>query len=98
VALEEILVNVASYAYEDGKGEITIDYVLIDSPQKMISITISDEGKAFNPLEAEDPDTTLPVEQRKIGGLGIFIVKKTMDVIDYDRKYNKNVLTIKKKL
>ena len=95
LALEELLVNVASYAYVPGTGEIDIEYYVQDDP-KMIVISISDEGKAFNPLENKDPDTTLPSEERQIGGLGVFLVKKTMDEVEYNRKNGKNVLIIKK--
>ena len=98
VALEEILVNVASYAYAPNKGDVEIKYEIVESPTRMIVITITDEGKPFNPLEAKDPDTTLPSEERGIGGLGLFIVKKTMDEVNYQRKNNKNVLTLKKKI
>ena len=97
LCLEEILTNVASYAYAPNEGNIIIQYSLSESP-RMIEITIIDEGKAFNPLESENPDITLPVEERQIGGLGLFIVKKTMDEIKYDRKNNKNVLMMKKKI
>ena len=96
LSLEEILVNIASYAYDKPEGgNITIQYQIKESP-KRIMISIIDEGKAFNPLEKEEPDVTLPSNQREIGGLGIFIVRKTMDEIKYDRKNNKNVLTLKK--
>ena len=95
LALEEILANVASYAYREGAGEIRIQYKLLESP-RAIEITVIDEGVAFNPLEAEEPDTTAPSELRKIGGLGIFITKKTMDEMKYDRRNNQNVLIMKK--
>lgn len=98
VSLDEILTNIASYAYEAEPGNVTIKYRIIQSSEKMIEITIIDEGKPFNPLEKEDPDTTLSIDERQVGGLGIFIVKKTMDEIKYDRKNNKNILTIKKKI
>lgn len=97
LALEELLVNVASYAYDGVDGNIYIDYEY-NKTSDMISITISDDGKAFNPLESEDPDITLPSEKREIGGLGLFLVKKTMDEIKYDRRNNKNILNIKKKI
>ena len=96
VALEELLVNVASYAYpEDKKGNIDIEYEVVD---KSITISIIDEGKEFDPLKRNDPDTTLSAEERDIGGLGIYLVKNTMDSIEYHRKDNKNILIIKKSL
>ena len=97
MALEEILVNIASYAYAPNKGDIKIDYELTESP-RMISITITDEGKEFNPLEKEDPNILLPTEEREVGGLCLFIVKKTMDEVKYQRINNKNVLILKKKI
>ena len=97
VALEELLVNVASYAYAPGTGNIEIIYDF-DEETRVMSITIIDEGKAFNPLDAEDPDTTLSSSERAIGGLGIFIVKNTMDEVEYVRKDDKNVIIIKKKI
>lgn len=98
VALEEMLVNVASYAYAPGTGDIEIIYEITTDSPKMFSITIIDEGKAFNPLAKEDPDVTLSADEREIGGLGIFIVKSTMDEVEYIRKDNKNMLTMKKKI
>ena len=98
VALEELLVNVASYAYpEDKKGNIDIEYEIVDNP-KSIAISIIDEGKEFDPLKRNDPDTTLSAEERDIGGLGIYLVKNIMDSIEYHRKDNKNILIIKKNL
>ncbi|MBQ6731366.1 MAG: SpoIIE family protein phosphatase [Bacilli bacterium] len=97
VALEEILVNIASYAYEPGTGDIKIEYEYIED-SRMVSITIIDEGKAFDPLKRNDPDVTLSAEERDIGGLGLYIVKKTMDEVDYKRLNNRNVLILKKKI
>lgn len=98
LCIEEILTNIASYAYDGNEGQITIQYEIEESPARMISIAFIDEGKEFNPLNIKDPDTTLPSEERQIGGLGIFIVKNTMDEIKYDRKNNKNIFIIKKKI
>ena len=98
VALDEILTNVSSYAYDNKDGKVTIEYQIQESPMKMVVIKIIDEGKPFNPLEVEEPDISLDVADRPIGGLGVFIVKKTMDEVHYDRKNNKNILTMKKKI
>ena len=95
VAIEEILTNVASYAYAPNTGDIDIRYRLLEDGN-VIEITVEDSGVEFDPLKAQDPDTTLPLEERQIGGLGIFIVKKTMDDIKYERKNNKNILVMKK--
>ena len=95
LALEEILANVASYAYAPEDGDMEIEY---DIEEQTLVMTITDEGKPFNPLEKEDPDITLDVADRPIGGLGVFIVKNTMDDVQYARDGNKNVLVIKKKI
>ncbi len=98
LCLEELLANVASYAYPpDVEGDIEIHYEVVEDP-RMIEITIIDKGRFFNPLETKDPDTTLSAEERNIGGLGVFIVKNTMDFIEYHRKDDKNILIIKKKI
>ena len=95
LAMEEILVNVASYAYDTGLGEIYIRYELLESP-RAIQITVIDDGIPFDPLSTKDPDITASLAERKIGGLGIFITKKTMDEMKYDRRRNQNVLIMKK--
>ncbi|MBQ7658860.1 MAG: ATP-binding protein [Butyrivibrio sp.] len=93
VAVEEIFVNVASYAYEDGNGSCTIQ-VDTDPVNTYVTITFIDEGIPYNPLAKEDPDVTLSADEREIGGLGIFIVKKSMDKTAYERKDNKNVFSM----
>ena len=93
VAVEEIFVNVASYAYEDGNGSCTI-HVDTDPVNTYVTITFIDEGIPYNPLAKEDPDVTLSADEREIGGLGIFIVKKSMDKTAYERKDNKNVFSM----
>ncbi len=95
VAVDEMLANITSYAYEDGTGDLTVrfDY---DAGRSAAVITFMDSGKPFNPLEREDPDVTLSVEERQIGGLGIFLVKKTMDGMEYRRERDRNILTITK--
>lgn len=97
VAIDEILTNIASYAYGEGEGRavVTFDF---DPQTRLVSITFEDSGAPFNPLDMPDPDVTLSVEQRAIGGLGIFLVKKTMDDMRYERRDDKNVLTILKKI
>ncbi len=97
VAVEEIFVNIASYAYTDGTGmaEIGITYNEADNS---VSISFADQGQEYNPLAKEDPDVTLSASERQIGGLGIFIVKKTMDNVLYEYKDKSNILTLIKKL
>lgn len=95
VAVEEIFVNIANYAYGDGEGYAIIKVELFDDP-KRVSITFVDEGCPYDPLKKEDPDVTLSASERQIGGLGIFMVKKSMDDMIYEYKNNQNHLTIVK--
>lgn len=97
VAVEEIYINIASYAYGDsiGMAEILIDH---DQALNSVSITFKDSGVFYDPLVKEDPDITLSAEERAVGGLGIFMVKKSMDDMKYKYEDGKNVLTIVKKL
>ena len=97
VAVEEIFVNVASYAYEDKDGTVTVRVDILQDPTRA-AVTFEDRGIPYNPLAKEDPDVTLSAEEREIGGLGIFIVKKTMDNVFYDRRDDKNIFTIEKNL
>lgn len=94
VALEELFVNVAHYAYPDSSGTVTIG---IDTAGDSVVIRLADSGIPFNPLAKDDPDVTLSAEERKIGGLGIFMVKKSMDSVEYEYRDGKNVLTISKR-
>ncbi len=97
MAAEEIFVNIANYAYAPGKGIATVRLTISRDPATA-TITFIDRGTPFNPLENEDPDVTLPAEERAIGGLGIFMTKKTMDEIHYAYKDGQNQLTLVKKL
>lgn len=92
---EEIFVNVAHYAYGDEKGICSVD-VNFDTDKKYLELVFMDSGKPFNPIEKEDPDITLSADQRKIGGLGIFIVKQISDNISYKYENDKNILQIGK--
>lgn len=94
VALEEIFVNVAHYAYPNPPGQLDIG---LDCADNTVTVKFIDSGTPFDPLAKEDPDVTLSVEERRIGGLGIFMVKKTMDNVSYEYKDGKNMLTIVKK-
>ena len=97
VAIEEVFVNVAHYAYGEGEGYVTFA-VDFDKETRNVTIQMSDKGVAFNPLQKPDPDITLSVEEREIGGLGIFITKKTMDVVTYAYENGENILTMRKKI
>ncbi len=95
LVLEEALSNIVFYAYEQGSTQsIQLDFVAGD---KSLEITITDSGKAFDPTAKEDPDINLPAEERPIGGLGIFLIKKIMDELNYTRKDEYNILKMKKK-
>ena len=96
LACEEVVMNIASYAYpDDEEGFIEVE---IDKKDDRIVIIFKDGGVPFNPKDHEMPDTKLPLEQRRIGGLGIFLVISKMDDVRYAYVDNKNVLTIEKKL
>ena len=97
VAVEEIFVNIASYAYEQQPGSATIRMEVVQDP-KSVAITFLDRGIPYNPVEKEDPDVSLPIEKRRIGGLGIYMVKKSMDKMLYERRDGHNILTIIKKI
>ena len=97
VAIDEIFANVAYYAYKPGTGDVTIRVNVAGDPA-VAEITFIDGGVPYDPLAKRDPDTTLSVEERKIGGLGIYIVKKSMDAVNYEYKDGKNILTIKKNI
>lgn len=97
VALEEVFINAAHYAYPNEKGEVKVA-IAFNEENRSVTFRISDRGISFNPLEKEDPDITLSADEREIGGLGIFICKKTMDEIAYTREKGKNILTMTKKI
>lgn len=97
VAMEEIFVNIAHYAYPDSSGTAKIA-IGIDEDTDVATFIVSDTGIAFDPLSRDEPDITLPAEQRDIGGLGIFIIRKTMDTVVYARENGENRLTMTKKL
>jgi len=97
IAIDEIMANIASYAYNPEVGPATVRVEVLNDPLA-VSITFIDRGIPFDPLKKDDPDTTLALEDRGIGGLGIFMVKKTMDAISYEYKDGQNILMIKKTL
>lgn len=97
MAVEEFFVNIASYAYPEGEGTVTITKEVIGDPTPQIVLTFSDSGFKYNPLDKEDPDITLEAKERRIGGLGIFLVKEKMDEMSYSYEDGKNILRIVKK-
>ena len=97
VAIEEVFVNVAHYAYGDGEGDMMLG-IGFDEESRNITFRMSDKGTPFDPLKKPDPDITLSAEEREIGGLGIFITKKTMDTVSYAYENGENILTMIKKI
>ncbi len=97
VAIDELLANIASYAYDLDAGETTVRFDF-DADTRTVSLTFIDSGVPYDPLAKPDPDVTLSVEQREVGGLGIFLVKKTMDDMTYVRRDGRNELTIRKRI
>lgn len=95
IAVDELFGNIAHYAYVPATGPATVRVEVERDPLAVV-ITFIDNGKPYDPLAAPDPDTTLSAEARKIGGLGVFLVKKTMDDVSYAYKDGKNILKIKK--
>ena len=97
VAIEEVFVNVAHYAYGEGEGDVTLN-VAFEEETRNITFQMVDKGVPFDPLKKPDPDITLSAEEREIGGLGIFITKKTMDTVSYAYENGENILTMIKKI
>ena len=97
VAIEELFVNIASYAYQSENGEAEITMTIEEDPT-VAEFEFRDWGIPFDPVKKQDPDVTLTAEERQIGGLGIYMVKKSMDDIQYKRENGQNILTIRKRL
>ena len=97
VAIEEVFVNVAHYAYPDSEGDMTL-FIGFDEQSRTVTFKMTDKGIPFDPLKKPDPDITLSAEEREIGGLGIFIAKKTMDTLSYNYENGENILTMVKKI
>ena len=96
VAIDEIFSNISHYAYENGVGKATVRFELLEDPSGA-ALTFIDKGKPYDPLAADDPDITLTAEERQIGGLGILLVKKSMDDVRYEYKDGQNILRIEKR-
>ena len=97
VAIEEAFVNVARYAYPDNDGDVTI-HIDFDEESRIVTFRMTDKGAPFNPLSVPDPDITLSAEEREIGGLGIFITKKTMTSLNYAYENGENILIMTKEI
>lgn len=97
IAIDELFSNIAYYAYSPEVGPATVRVEVTEDSQ-YVRITFVDGGMPFDPLSKEDPDITASVDERSVGGLGIMMVKKTMDEVRYEYRDGKNILEIKKKL
>ena len=95
IAIDELFSNIAHYAYNPDVGPATVRVELQQEPLAVV-VTFIDNGVPYDPLAQEDPDITLSAEEREIGGLGIYMVKKSMDVVNYEYRDGQNILTIKK--
>ena len=95
LVIEEIFVNIASYAYHPETGPATFCMEFEENPHALL-MTFIDGGKPYNPLEQAAPDTSLAIEEREVGGLGIFLVRKNVDEISYEYTDEKNILHMKK--
>jgi anti-sigma regulatory factor (Ser/Thr protein kinase) len=94
IAVEEVFVNIANYAYPAATGQVTIQIEVGEAAL----IRFSDNGVPYNPLEKSDPDITKSVDEREIGGLGILMVKKIMDAVEYQYRDGRNILTLTRKI
>lgn len=97
VAIDELFSNIAYYAYNPETGPATVRVEVLEEPLS-VEITFIDSGVAYNPLAKDDPDLSLSADEREIGGLGIFIVKNSMDDVAYEYKDGKNILRIRKNI
>lgn len=97
LSIEEAVENVVRYAYEGGIGWLEVGTSL-DHDSLVLTVELRDAGVPFNPLEAPDPDVTLPANEREIGGLGIFLCKQMMDTLNYKYEEGNNVLTMTKRV
>ena len=95
IAVEEMFVNIAHYAYGENEGTASLN---INESDGVVEITLIDSGTPYNPLEKPDPDVTLSAEEREIGGLGIYMVKKMMDSVSYEFRDGCNIFTMRKKV
>lgn len=97
IAIDELFSNIAYYAYNPDVGPATVRVEVVEDPMAVV-ITFIDKGVPYDPLAREDPDTTLSAEERDLGGLGIYMVKKSMDEVTYEYKDGQNILKIKKNI
>lgn len=97
IAIDELFSNIAHYAYNPSTGPATVQVEVEKNPLAVV-VTFIDRGKRYDPLSARDPDLSLDLAQRPVGGLGIFLVRKTMDNVSYEYRDGRNILRIKKQI
>lgn len=97
IAIDELFGNIARYAYHPEVGEATVQ-VEMEENTPVVTVTFRDQGTPYNPLESPDPDVTLSAEEREIGGLGVYLVKKSMDEVVYEYQDGQNILRVRKKI
>ena len=97
IAIDELFGNIARYAYHPEVGQATVQ-VEMEENTPVVTVTFSDQGMPYNPLNMQDPDVTLSAEEREIGGLGIYLVKKSMDEVLYEYQEGQNILRVRKKI
>lgn len=97
IAIDELFSNIARYAYNPQVGPATVRVEVVENPLSVV-ITFIDQGVPYDPLAKDDPDITLSAEEREVGGLGIYMVKKSMDSVSYEYRDGQNILAIKKSI
>ena len=97
IAIDELFGNIAHYAYDPETGPATVRVEVEDDPMCVV-ITFIDHSKPYDPLSQKDPDVTLSADEREVGGLGVFLVRKTMDDVSYEYRNGQNILRIKKNI
>lgn len=100
LCVEELFVNIAHYAYDPdvGMAKISIDTVQDENGKPKMVISFADEGRPYDPLSAPEPDIEAELDDRRIGGLGVFLVRAAMDSVEYEHKDGQNITTIEKEL
>ena len=97
IAIDELFSNIARYAYNPEVGAATVRVEVVEDPMAVV-VTFIDNGVPYDPLSREDPDVTLSADEREVGGLGIYLVKKSMDEVAYEYKDGQNILKIRKNI
>lgn len=94
LVLDELFTNIVNYGYDDAaEHRVLVD---LETAGEELTLRVTDDARPFNPLERKDPDVTLPLEERPVGGLGIFLIRKLMNHVEYHREEGKNILTMRR--